>query len=88
MIPFASKCVHNCFTCSAMFCQLILQIFIVCRFALHNIEQELNTEIKPIPKTIDKELYVAEYQLLLADDAKDNGDGQAQAASAAAGRTD
>jgi hypothetical protein len=60
----------------------------VCRFALHAIEQELNTEIKPIPKTIDKELYVAEYQFMQSDEAKDNGDGQAQAASSAAGRTD
>ncbi|KAK7106651.1 ATP-dependent RNA helicase me31b-like [Littorina saxatilis] len=33
------------------------------RFALHKIEQELVTEIKPIPKTIDKSLYVAEYQI-------------------------
>ncbi|KAK7490322.1 hypothetical protein BaRGS_00018483 [Batillaria attramentaria] len=33
------------------------------RFALHKIEQELGTEIKPIPKTIDKSLYVAEYQI-------------------------
>jgi len=32
------------------------------RFALHKIEQELGTEIKPIPKVIDPELYVAEYQ--------------------------
>lgn len=31
------------------------------RFALHKIEQELATEIKPIPKVINKELYVAEY---------------------------
>jgi len=31
------------------------------RFALHRIEQELGTEIKPIPKVIDKALYVAEY---------------------------
>lgn len=30
------------------------------RFALHKIEQELGTEIKPIPKVIDKALYVAE----------------------------
>jgi hypothetical protein len=33
----------------------------VCRFSLHKIEQELVTEIKPIPKSIDKSLYVAEY---------------------------
>ena len=32
------------------------------RFALHRIESELSTEIKPIPKVIDKSLYVAEYQ--------------------------
>ena len=33
------------------------------RFALHRIEQELGTEIKPIPKVIDKSLYVAEFQI-------------------------
>merc|ERR1719423_433899 len=32
------------------------------RFALHRIEQELGTEIKPIPRDIDKGLYVAEFQ--------------------------
>jgi len=32
------------------------------RFALHRIETELGTEIKPIPRDIDKSLYVAEYQ--------------------------
>lgn len=32
------------------------------RFALHKIESELVTEIKPIPKLIDPHLYVAEYQ--------------------------
>jgi len=32
------------------------------RFALHKIEQELGTEIKPIPKVIDPHLYVAEFQ--------------------------
>jgi len=31
------------------------------RFALHRIEQELGTEIRPIPKVIDKSLYVAEF---------------------------
>jgi hypothetical protein len=30
--------------------------------ALHKVEQELGTEIKPIPKIIDPRLYVAEYQ--------------------------
>jgi len=38
------------------------------RFALHKIEQELGTEIKPIPKEIDKGLYVAEYGQLQDDD--------------------
>ncbi|CAL8086810.1 unnamed protein product [Calicophoron daubneyi] len=32
------------------------------RYALKTIETELVTEIKPIPKEIDKRLYVAEYQ--------------------------
>jgi len=32
------------------------------RYALHRIEQELGTEIKPIPKMIDKSLYVSENQ--------------------------
>jgi len=33
------------------------------RFALHRIENELGTEIRPIPKVIDKSLYVAEFQI-------------------------
>ncbi|XP_059172970.1 ATP-dependent RNA helicase cgh-1-like [Physella acuta] len=37
------------------------------RFALHKIEQELGTEIKPIPKTIDPSLYVAEAQQMDPD---------------------
>jgi len=49
------------------------------RFALHKIEQELGTEIKPIPKVIDKELYVAEYQQQ-TDDAKDGDSSQPAAA--------
>lgn len=32
------------------------------RFNLYQIEQELGTEIKPIPSSIDKKLYVAEFQ--------------------------
>jgi len=31
------------------------------RFNLYQIEQELGTEIKPIPPSIDKSLYVAEF---------------------------
>jgi ATP-dependent RNA helicase DDX6/DHH1 len=34
------------------------------RFNLYKIEKELNTEIKPIPKEIDKRLYVADFQTL------------------------
>ncbi|RWS03499.1 putative ATP-dependent RNA helicase me31b-like protein [Dinothrombium tinctorium] len=33
------------------------------RFTLHRIESELGTEIKPIPKVIDKSLYVPEFQI-------------------------
>ncbi|KAJ8316237.1 hypothetical protein KUTeg_006251 [Tegillarca granosa] len=33
------------------------------RFSLHKIENELGTEIKPIPKIIDKALYVAEFHM-------------------------
>ena len=32
------------------------------KMTLFQIERELNTEIKPVPKEIDKRLYVAEYQ--------------------------
>jgi len=32
------------------------------RFNLYQVEQELGTEIKPIPPSIDKSLYVAEFQ--------------------------
>lgn len=38
------------------------------RFALYKIEQELGTDIKPIPKVIDKALYVAEYHTVPDDD--------------------
>ena len=32
------------------------------RYNLYAIEKQLNTEIKPVPKEIDKRLYVAEFQ--------------------------
>lgn len=38
------------------------------RFSLHKIEQELGTEIKPIPKEIDKGLYVAEFGQMQDDE--------------------
>ena len=44
------------------FCPLVtICCFVSSRFSLHKIESELGTEIKPIPKNIDKALYVAEY---------------------------
>lgn len=38
------------------------------RFSLHKIEQELGTEIKAIPKAIDKALYVAEFGMTESDE--------------------
>lgn len=35
---------------------------------MHKIEQELGTEIQPIPKVIDKALYVAEFQMVEQED--------------------
>jgi len=42
------------------------------RFALHRIETELGTEIRPIPKVIDKSLYVAEFQMEQPRDENEN----------------
>jgi len=42
------------------------------RHTLHRIEQELGTEIKPIPKAIDEKLYVADAQVT-DPEAGDNG---------------
>jgi len=47
------------------------------RFNLYKIEKELNTEIKPIPKNIDKRLYVADYQIRYMQEQQANG-GQPQ----------
>ncbi len=44
------------------------------RFGLMNIEKELHTVIKPVPKIIDKSLYVAEYQM--SDDTSPTSSGQ------------
>lgn len=40
------------------------------RFNLKGIEEQLGTEIKPIPSSIDKSLYVAEYHSESAEDVK------------------
>jgi ATP-dependent RNA helicase DDX6/DHH1 len=45
------------------------------RYSLHKIEQELGTEIKPIPKVIDKALYVAEFHCA-PDEDEDEEDAQ------------
>ena len=46
------------------------------RFALMSIEKELRTEIKPVPKVIDKKLYVAEYQMQSEDSTSPTSTGQ------------
>jgi ATP-dependent RNA helicase DDX6/DHH1 len=51
---------------SGRFCDYGIAISLITyedRFSLHKIEQELGTEIQPIPKQIDPSLYVAEYQM-------------------------
>lgn len=40
------------------------------RFNLKSIEEQLGTEIKPIPSNIDKSLYVAEYHSEPVEDDK------------------
>ena len=52
------------------------------RHNLQKIEQELGTEIKPIPKVIDKSLYVAEFQQAPDDqDAENHQNNSSNAAS-------
>lgn len=46
------------------------------RFSLMSIEKELRTEIKPVPKVIDKRLYVAEYQMQSEDSGSPTSSGQ------------
>uniref|UniRef100_A0A668AJH2 RNA helicase n=1 Tax=Myripristis murdjan TaxID=586833 RepID=A0A668AJH2_9TELE len=46
------------------------------RFNLKGIEEQLVTDIKPIPSSIDKSLYVAEFHSVDPDD--DGGDGEAK----------
>lgn len=48
---------------------------------MHQIEQQLGTEIKPIPKVIDKALYVAEFHSALDDEEelREQGDGTSAA---------
>lgn len=42
-------------------CKIKVSVATFYRFSLHQFEQQLETEIKPIPKVIDKALYVAEF---------------------------
>ncbi|CAF1329160.1 unnamed protein product [Adineta ricciae] len=51
------------------------------RFSLHKIEQELGTEIQPIPKQIDPSLYVAEYQMGGDNPGDKQQEGQASASA-------
>ena len=55
----------NKFDCIYAQAQKLVCVFlifaVICRFSLHQIEQQLGTDIKPIPKVIDKALYVAEF---------------------------
>lgn len=46
------------------------------RFSLMSIEKELRTEIKPVPKVIDKKLYVAEYHTQGEDSTSPTSSGQ------------
>lgn len=46
------------------------------RFSLMSVEKELHTEIKPVPKVIDKRLYVAEYQTTPEESASPTSSGQ------------
>ena len=43
------------------------------RFNLKGIEDQLVTDIKPIPGSIDKSLYVAEFHSVNPDDDDDDG---------------
>ena len=55
-----SPCLNNTLSISGIAINLITYDD---RFNLYQVEQELGTEIKPIPPSIDKSLYVAEYQI-------------------------
>ena len=41
------------------------------RYNLFSVEKELSTEIKPVPKVIDKRLYVAEFQTAITSSEQD-----------------
>lgn len=61
------------FFCQGRFGHLGLAINLITyddRFNLKSIEEQLGTEIKPIPSNIDKSLYVAEYHSEPVEDEK------------------
>uniref|UniRef100_A0A668AB32 RNA helicase n=1 Tax=Myripristis murdjan TaxID=586833 RepID=A0A668AB32_9TELE len=65
--------------CTGRFGHLGLAINLITsedRFNLKGIEEQLVTDIKPIPSSIDKSLYVAEFHSVDPDD--DGGDGEAK----------
>jgi len=72
---FSVMCVFVlwCFFCQGRFGHLGLAINLITyddRFNLKSIEEQLGTEIKPIPSNIDKSLYVAEYHSEPVEDEK------------------
>lgn len=76
-IFFLKSCQWNAYgSSSGRFGHLGLAINLITsddRYNLKNIEEQLATEIKPIPGSIDKSLYVAEYHSV---DPDESGDGE------------
>lgn len=72
---YSDLCFDLCFFCffQGRFGHLGLAINLITyddRFNLKSIEEQLGTEIKPIPSNIDKSLYVAEYHSEPVEDEK------------------
>lgn len=74
--PYVNSVQFRCvflFFCQGRFGHLGLAINLITyddRFNLKSIEEQLGTEIKPIPSNIDKSLYVAEYHSEPVEDEK------------------
>lgn len=73
--PFITlvQCLFVCLFFLGRFGHLGLAINLITyddRFNLKSIEEQLGTEIKPIPSNIDKSLYVAEYHSEPVEDEK------------------
>lgn len=73
LTQFSSGVCFLGFFCQGRFGHLGLAINLITyddRFNLKSIEEQLGTEIKPIPSNIDKSLYVAEYHSEPVEDEK------------------